>query len=211
MKQNEMYAGLDPVLRNHAENVWRFCLLLVRDRAAADELCFQSFLRLGARRPKEGRSDTELLYASACRLCKDWFSRKMRKRKKADRMRELFACKQGDPLDRLIRKPMADRIAAGLRTAGLSDHEIRRIQGRLIQKRASRVSEAALAQLQSVSPPADFADQLSDRIYDRFSERSVGFENRLHTIRMRFAGLAPWLALLVLLFFGFCVWYVQNQ
>ena len=210
MNQNKVYSGLDPVLREHAESVWRLCLLLVRDRAAAGELCFQSFLRLGARRPEDRRSDTVLLYASACRLCRDWFSRKLRKRKSAEALRALFGCEPGDPLDALLRKSLADRTAAGLRLAGLSEEEIRAVGGNRVQKRASRVSGEALSRLRSVSPPADFADQLSDRIYDRFSERSVGFENRLHAIRMRFAGAAPWLALLVLLFFGFCVWYVQR-
>ena len=81
----------------------------------------------------------------------------------------------------------------------------------MIRKRASRVSEEALSQLRLVPVPDGFAEQLSDRVYDRFSERSVGLENALHAIRMRFAGVAPLLALLVLLFFIFCVWYVQNH
>ena len=210
MNQKEVYSGLDPVLRDQAENVWHLCLLMVLDRAAAGELCFQSFLRLGARRPEDRRGDTVLLYASACDLCRDWFSRKLRKRKSAKVLRALFACDPGDPLEALLRGSVADRTAAGLRLAGLSEEEIRTVGGSRILKRASRVSEEALSQLRSVSPPADFAEQLSDRIYDRFSERSVGFENRLHAIRMRFAWAAPWLALLVLLFFGFCIWYVQR-
>ena len=93
----------------------------------------------------------------------------------------------------------------------LTDEEIRKIRGNRMRRKASRVSEAALKQLRSVSPPADYAEQLSDRVYDRFSERSVGLENTLQAIRMGFADAAPWLALLVLLFFGFSLWYVQNH
>ena len=211
MRSKEIYSGLDPVLKEQADNVWRVCLLLTRDGAAADELCFQSFLRLAARRPEDTREDRVLLYASACRLCQDWFSRKLRKRQPAEAVRQRFGCQPGDALELLLRKPFPDRMAAGLRMAELTDEEIRKVRGKRMQRKASRVSEAAPTQLRSVSPPADYAEQLSDRVYDRFSERSVGLENTLQAIRMGFADAAPWLALLVLLFFGFSLWYVQNH
>ena len=41
--------------------------------------------------------------------------------------------------------------------------------------------------------------------------RYTNYENTLQAIRMGFADAAPWLALLVLLFFGFSLWYVQNH
>ena len=211
MKTNPVYAGLDPALKDHAVRVWRLCLLLTRNGAAADELCFQSFLRLGARSEKETRSDTVLLYSSACRLCEDWFGRKLRRAPKSEALRELFGCREGDPLDALLRQSLSARKAAGLRLAGLSGSEIIKIQGARAAARADRVSDEALAQLAAVQPPVEYVDQLSDRIYDRFSERSVGFENRLHAFRIRLDSAAPWLALLVLLFFGFCLWFVQRQ
>ena len=207
MKKHEVYPGLDPALGAHAERVWRLCLLAVRSGAAADELCFQSFLRLAAREEKEKRADTVLLYAAACRLCEDWFSRKA---PKDEALSALFACRKGDPLHALLRRPLSDRLAAGLRLAGLSEDEIRLAGGRMAPARAARVPDGALAQARAVCPPPGYADQLGDRIYDRFSQRSVGVENRLHALRIGFGKAAPWLALLVLAFFGFCVWYVSR-
>lgn len=211
MTGKTMYAGLEPVLAEQAASVWRFCLLLVRNRAAADELCFQSFLRLAARREKDTGTDAELLYAAAFRLCEDWFNRKMRKPAKEKALLKAFACRKGDALYSLIRQPFSVRRAAGLRLAGFSDLEIRKITRRRVPDGLSRASEEAMARMKAVEPSEDYAIQLRDRVLDRFSERSVGFENRLHEFRIRFSRAAPYLALLVLCFFAFCVWYVQNH
>ena len=210
MAKKPIYSGLDPVLDAEAGRVWRLCLLMVRDGKAAEELCFQSFLRLAARREKEKRDDRALLYASACRLCEDWFGRKLRRPAGEKALLETFSCGREDALYALVRQPLSVRAAAGLALAGFTAREMREIYGGSARN-ASRVSADALARAAALQPPDDFAARLGDRILDRFGERSVGFENALQEIRIRFGRAAPWLALLVLLFFAFCVWYVQNR
>ena len=211
MKKNTIYSGTDPAVKSQAEHVWRLCLLLVRDRTAAEELCFQSFLRLAARKEKDRRNDTVILYASACRLCEDWYDRKLRKTRGEARLLQTFQCEKSEPLYALARAGLADRIAAGLRLAGLTEAEMRQVRGRGIPERAARINEEALEQLKTCQPSADYEERLSDRIHDRFSERSVGVENAIHEIRIRFNRALPVLALLILLLFAFSVWFVRNQ
>lgn len=210
MKKASIYAGTEQAVKSHAEHVWRLCLALTRDRDAAEELCFQSFLRLAARGEKDRRSDRVLLYATACRLCEDWYERKLRKTGREARLLQVFECGREDPIFALARATLADRAAAGLRLAGLNDAEMREVRGKRTPERAASINEAALAQLRSLSPGADYAERLSDRIYDRFSERSVGVENAIHAVRLWFNRLLPWLALAILLLFAFSVWFVSH-
>ena len=46
---------------------------------------------------------------------------------------------------------------------------------------------------------------MSDEIYARFAERSVGVENRIHDFRIGFDKIAPYLALAVLAIFAIAV------
>ena len=46
---------------------------------------------------------------------------------------------------------------------------------------------------------------MSDEIYARFAERSVGVENRIHDFRIGFDKIAPYLALTVLAIFAIAV------
>ena len=55
------------------------------------------------------------------------------------------------------------------------------------------------------------AQAISDRVYDRFSERSVALENRLHAIRSRFDRIAPYLALAVIALFLFAAWFSSKM
>lgn len=210
MAKKPVYSGLDAALNGEAVRVWRLCLLMVRDGKAADELCFQSFLRLAARGAKETRGDRTLLYATACSLCGDWYGRKIRRPAGEAALLKTFSCGKEDALYALIRQPLSVRTAAGLLLAGFTVPEMRKISGGAFRS-ASRVSAEALAQMEAVSPPEDYAAGLGNRVLDRCGERSVGFENALHEIRIRFSRAAPWLALLVLIFFAFCVWYVRNH
>ena len=52
--------------------------------------------------------------------------------------------------------------------------------------------------------------RLSDRVYERFAERSVGVENAIHAVRQGFDRVAPFLALAVLALFAFSIWYVGR-
>lgn len=64
--------------------------------------------------------------------------------------------------------------------------------------------------LQGVVPTEEDAQVLNDRIYERFSQRSVGVENAIHALRQGFDRIAPLLALGVPALFALSVWYVSR-
>ena len=51
---------------------------------------------------------------------------------------------------------------------------------------------------------------MSDRIYTRFAERSVGVENAIHDARNAFDRALPYLLALVLAVFALAIWYVRR-
>ena len=64
---------------------------------------------------------------------------------------------------------------------------------------------SALAAPKMAVPAGGSADAMSDEIYARFAERSVGVENRIHDFRIGFDKIAPYLALAVLAIFAIAV------
>ena len=62
----------------------------------------------------------------------------------------------------------------------------------------------------AVAQEEDDVQRLSDRVYERFAERSVGVENAIHAVRQGFDRVAPFLALAVLALFAFSIWYVGR-
>ena len=119
-----------------------------------------------------------------------------------------------DALYALLRLPFRRRAALALSQFGFSGTELAQILG---------ISEAAAAKLAadpaipgwqdalaSTALTEDEALIMNDRIYTRFAERSVGVENAIHDARNAFDRALPYLALSVLAFFAFAVWYVQH-
>lgn len=60
-------------------------------------------------------------------------------------------------------------------------------------------------------PDAQEREELSDRVYLRFSERSVGFENRWHALRLRFDRMVPYIALFILALFLAAALYTASR
>lgn len=207
MSGKAVFSRFDECLEEHGEALLRLTFLLSRERAAAEELAFQALLRLAVKREDDPAQDRLFLFSQAVRLCSDWFGRKLRRRPGAEDLRDLpFAA--AESLPGLLRRPFSHRAAAALAASGFSREEIRSLAGR----RAAGVSPTPgeLAAAASVRFPPERISLLSDRVYERFSARSVSVENRIHEARIRFDRAAPWLALAVLAFFAFCVWFAGR-
>ena len=177
----------------------------------SEEIAFQSLLRLAAKNDTDLRDDRTLLYSAAVRLSRDWYGRKLRKTLAEPDLRSRSYVPLNGALLSLLRRSFPARLAAGLTAAGFSGAEIRRIGGMRAAAALGRIPGAEMEAARTAAVPEDRVSFLSDRVYERFSERSVSVENAIHEVRMRFDRLAPVLALAVLAFFLFCVWFSKRQ
>ena len=198
------------------DDLSRLCFLLVRSPKDAKEAAFQAFLRLGACKDADLSQEKakELLFSSAVRICEDYYAKKLRRCPKRAQLEDAgLPFPVTDALYAFLRLPLSKRCALTLTCMGFSIEET----ARLMHKSARTVSHLAAAPsvpgweeaLCAVVPGEWDAQLLSDRIYERFSERSVGVENTYLDFVSRFERIAPLLALCVLAFFAFCVWYVS--
>ena len=193
------------------------CYILCRDRAGANDVAFQTFLRLGgAKNPEINEADARfLLYNSAVRLCDDYYLKKMRRmpgRKTLEAQDLPFPVT--DSLIALMRLPFRRRAALALMQFGFSQDEIAGILGvhasGVKRLTADPVIPDWQSALESVKLTEDEALIMNDRIYTRFAERSVGVENAIHDARNAFDRALPWLAAVVLAICALAVWYVKR-
>ena len=193
------------------------CTLLIQRRADAQDVAFQSFLRLGGAKDHDiGEQDARmLLFSSAVRLCDDYYLKKLHRRPSRKRLeQQSFPFPVTDALAALFRLPFRRQAALALHQFGFSAEEIARIlhvrpaaAQRLLAAPGIPGWQEALA---SLSMTEDEALLLSDRIYERFAVRSVNVENAIHDARNAFDRAAPFLALLVLALFALSIWYVRG-
>ena len=193
------------------------CYILCRDRAGSRDVAFQTFLRLGGAKDSEiGEEDAKfLLYNSAVRLCDDYYLKKMHRmpgRKTLEAQDLPFPVT--DALYALMRLPFRRRAALALMQFGFSQDELAKVLGVRASSVQRLTSDPGIpdwqSALESTKLTEDEALVMSDRIYTRFAERSVGVENAIHDARNLFDRVAPWLALGVLLLFAFSVWFVSR-
>lgn len=193
------------------------CTLLCRNRRDSLDVAFQSLLRLGgAKNPEIGESEARmLLFSSAVRLCDDYYLKKMRRmpsRKKL--LAQNLPFEMTDSLYALLRLPFKKRAALALSRFGFGESEISEILHVRPQAVASLLADPGIpgweAALDSLLLTEDEQYVMSDRIVERFAERSVGVENAIHDARNLFDRAAPYLALGVLLLFAVAVWYVSK-
>ena len=88
--------------------VGALCMLLIQNRADAQDVAFQSFLRLGGTKDHEiGEDDARiLLFKSAVRLCDDYYLKKLRRRPSRKRLEHQgLPCPVTDALFSLFRLP----------------------------------------------------------------------------------------------------------
>ena len=204
--------GFDDFFAAWNQDVYRLCFAMTENAKDACNLTFKTFLRLGAAKdPQMKEKDAKfLLFSSGFTLCVDYFGRKMRHRpdrKALDAMNLPFPIT--DNLCALLKHPLKLRGALCLAQSGFSEDEIAKIAGRsAAQFACASTPEAASAReaVSSIVFAEDDADAMNDEIYARFEERSVGVENKIHDIRIRFDQIAPYLALAVLAIFAVAVY-----
>ena len=199
---DEAYAALFP-------EIWRAALLTSADRAAAEELTFQAFLRLGAASPETDAKAT--VYAALCDQIRAFYERKPRRLPRRDSFAAALPFPVTDALWAFMRLPLCRRMALLLKLAGFDPAASARFLHlpafgiRLLLRK-----EQELAFLTDVLPEEGLPERISDRIYERFSERSVAVENAIHGARFAFDRLAPLLALAVLALFA-AAWFVSES
>ena len=194
----------DEVFLAQAQGVYRLCFLLARRKEAARRLTFEAFLRLGAAKadsvsdPDKARA---LLYRAAVRQCDDYYlSKPHRKpaRAQLERMELPFALTQA--LWETLQLPFSRRAAIGLLAAGFSQEEARALlaRARRLPVRAFSPEDSQLEAVSRVCMTQEDCLAVSDEVYARFAERSVGVENALHAVKSAFDRLAPVLLLIAL-------------
>ena len=193
------------------------CSLLVPHRAQAQDVAFQSFLRLGGGKDAEigEQAARILLFQSAVRLCDDYYLKKMHRRPSRKSLAQTgLPCPDGDALHALLRLPFRRRAALALMQAGFVADELPALLGVSAQQAAALCAEPDIPgwkeAISALRMTEDEAQQLSDRIVERFSERSVNVENAIHDARNAFDRAAPFLAVLVLALFALSIWYVKR-
>ena len=209
------FQGFDDAYARYFPSVWRLCFLCTASLKAAEDLTFRTFLILGAAKNAEAAADdrkiAELLYGSAVSLIRQYYEKKMRHRTNRKRLEALpLPFPVTEELVSTLRLPLNRRLVLGLRSAGLEDA---RVSGLLrlpsfYMKGLLKYTDTMPAELQ---PPTVLQGTMSDRIYKRFEERSVGVENAIHGARRTFDRIAPWLALAVLALFAFAYWYTEHR
>lgn len=198
------------------DDLSRLCFLLVRSPKDAREAAFQAFLRLGACTDAELSQEKakELLFSSAVRICEDYYAKKLRRCPRREQLEAAhLPFPVTDALYAFLRLPLSKRCALALKQLGFSIEETARLMRRSAPAAARLCAEPDInlwqEALAAVVPGEEDAQLLSDRVYERFSERSVGVENAYLDFVSRFERIAPLLALLVLALFAFCIWYVS--
>lgn len=193
------------------------CYLLCRNRHDSLDVAFQSLLRLGGAKDTEiGENDARmLLFKSAVRLSDDYYLKKMRRlpsRKKLNAQSLPFS--MTDSLYAFLKLPFKKRAALILSHFGFSPEEISEIAGIRPQSVSALLTDPAIPgwpeAVDSVLLTEDEQYVMSDRIVERFAERSVGVENFIHDARNLFDRVAPWLALAVLALFAVSVLYTGS-
>ena len=197
--------------------VGALCTLLIQNRADAQDVAFQTFLRLGGTKDHEIGEEAArmLLFKSAVRLCDDYYLKKMHRRpsrKKLGQMTLPFPVT--DALVSLLHLPFRRQAALALMQFGFTQDEIAGMLGVRAQQAERLCADPGIPgwqdALASMEMTEEEALELSDRIYERFAVRSVDVENAIHDARNLFDRVAPYLALLVLALFALSIWYVRR-
>lgn len=208
-------SGFDPVYLAEAQSVYRLCFLLARRPGAARRLTFEAFLRLGAAQDTQTEDPAQaraLLYGAAVRLCDDYYLQKPRRLPPRVRLEEAelpFAVT--DALWALLREPFARRAMAGLCAAGFDEAEAYRLLRRARRLPARRLSptEEQLAACANVCLSQEETLAVSDEVYARFAERSVGVENAIHGAKSAFDRALPLLAALAVAVAALALWMTR--
>ena len=214
---SKICTAFDSFFDSWQQSVWRLCFIITRGRAPADELAFQALLRLGAaKNPDIGEAQARmLLFERAVYLGVDYYGHRPHRLPKIETIKNgrlIFPVTDG--LYALMKLPLPRRCALCLAAEGFTQAEIAAILHVRPERAARLCEEPGIAHWRedvlAIAHTDEDAQALSDRVYERFAERSVGVENAIHAVRQGFDRIAPYLALAVLALFAFSVWYVGR-
>lgn len=206
---------LEWLIDTYYPDLYRLCFLLSCHGISADEIVFQTFLDLGSR--EDAYLDSEKtaadVFSCAMKTCDDFFLRHLRRRQSREQVRQSVTFPVTDPLWQFLKLPVQQKAALFLcRHAGLSEDAAARIlhipPGRLA--RLLREAELPAEEVCAIAPDPDTAAQITDELFLRFEERSVGFENRLRGIRLWMDRSIVWIALAILLVFAAAAMYTAQ-
>lgn len=198
------------------EEVYRFCLVLVLDTKTAEEMTFQAFLRLGASPPNmEEASARKALYASAYGVSKAYYLKKLRRKPSKKSLQAMLGTGEVEKFGAYLRMPFQCRAAAFLlHIAAFSPEDAAKILG-VHPNRVEQIGnvpdvESIAAAIFALRRSVDAQNGLSDRLYMRFSERSVAFETRMLDMRHKFDRIVPYVALFILILFA-CAFFFSPR
>ena len=207
----------DSYYNNWCRQTGALCYILCRQRRGGLDVAFQTFLRLGgAKNPEISQEDARLLlFGSAVRLSDDFYLKKMHFLPSMKKMQTMdLPFPVTDSLYAFLRLPFRRRAALALAHFGFAPEEIAAILGVRAGRAAALVRDPAITgwqeALESVMLTEDEQLIMSDRIYTRFAERSVGVENAIHDARNAFDRALPYLLAAVLAVFALAIWYVRR-
>ena len=206
----------DTYFEQWGAQIGALCFLLCRDRVGADYAAFQSLLRLGGAKNKDipEKEARMLLFRSAVRLSDDFYLKKMRRMPKKTQLQAMnLHFPVTDALIALLRLPFYRRAALALAHFGFNQEETAAILGRRAQhdrKPPATPPEGFAETLDAMLLTEDQMLELSDRIYESFSVRTVSVENAIHDLRNGFDRIAPYQAAAVFALCAYAVWYVQQ-
>lgn len=207
----------DTYYEQWSRQIGALCFLLCGHRRDSADVAFQSFLRLGgAKDPEIAEKEARmLLFHSAVRLCDDYYLKKMRRRPTAKRLAaQDLPFPVSEALVSLMHLSFRRKAALALQQFGFSHDELAEILNVRPSTAAKLADNPKIDGWQDVLRAIEMTEDelliMSDRIYTRFAERSVGVENAIHDARNAFDRATPYLALAVLALFAIAIWYVRT-
>lgn len=212
---SEVNERLEWLIDLYYPDVYRLCFLLSCHGISADEIVFQTFLDLGSRRDPypDSEATTADVYSCAMKTCDDFFLRRLRRRQSREQVQQSVAFPITDPLWQFLKLPVPQKTALFLcHHAGLSTDAVSQILHMTPRRLTSLLQGAKLPdrEISAIAPDPGTAAQITDELFLRFEERSVGFENRLREIRLRMDRSIGWIALAILLVFAAAALYTAQ-
>ena len=156
------------------ERVWQACFLLTGSVKAAEDHCFRAFLVLGAAKNAENviesRTAEELLGHAVGELARRYYGKQPRRRlTRRFLMKHPLPVAVTDGMLSFMHLPLNTRIVSVLYDWGVAADRLYEAAG----LRVLRPKAVPLPDMTDTLPPSALKPQMKDRIYMRFSERSV--------------------------------------
>lgn len=209
-------SSLDGLLEQWYFDVYRFNFLLSCHGDAAREITFQTYLYAGADAgfPEAEEAAAQQLFSYAAKTCDDYFLRHMRRISSREKLQQSVSFPISDALWHFLKLPAEEKGILFLHfNMGFSKSQISEIL-KLRSGKVSRVlSHGTMLPLEETAvilPDSETADQISDELYLRFEERSVGLENRLRSIRLFMDHAILWIAMGILALCAAAVFYTSR-